>query len=458
MKFLLIHPPFKHFASVQPPLGLAYLSAVLKKKGVQVGIIDANAERLSLDQIVNRSIYFKPDAIGITVTTPVLSISSTIVKQIKERINVTVIAGGPHPTVLPEESLLEGIGDIVCIGEGEDCIAEIVEYINGNMRLDDIKGIAFKRQGNIIRTEEREMIKDLDSIPFPDWDGFPLKKYFSPARKKKLSLPIMTSRGCPARCYFCYKGIFGSRYRYRSPKNIIDEIEYLQDRYGIEEFSIIDDSFTLKNDRAKQICDLLSNRKEILPWSTTNGIRVSPISEDLLWAMKRAGCYRVFFGAETGNNEILKSICKGVTIEQIEKAVKMAKKVGIEVGVFFMIGNIGENEKTINETIDFSIRLNPDIVQFTIATPYPGTELYNIVKKEGRFLFKSWDEIGSYEGAFFEHGELNKELVERKFKEAYRRFYLRPKFLISRFKKIKSLKDIKNSIYALKILNRFLKK
>lgn len=448
MRIILLNPPFPHYASTQPPLGLAYLAAVSKMKGIEVKIIDADAEKLSLEEIVERVCDSKPDILGVTVTTPVFDISVKILREIKRISSIPVVVGGPHPSVLPEETLRTGVVDVVCKGEGEETLIELFDYFEGKKSLREIPAIHFLDNGQFFSTPPRPFIRDLDQLSFPDWNGFPLDRYFSPARKMNFSLPIMTSRGCPARCYFCYKGVFGYQYRFRSPENVVMEIEYLKNRYNIQEFSIIDDSFSLLNKRAEEICRLIIDRGLNLPWSLTNGVRVSPISEKLLILMKKAGCYRVFFGAETGNPEILKSINKGITLDQIKKAVTLTKKVGIEVGLFFMIGNLGEDEKKINQTIRFALELDPDLVQFTIATPYPGTVFYDIVRREGSFLFKKWEELGSYERAVFEHGSLTAEFMDRKFKEAYRRFYLRPKFILRKLRRINTWKDIKNLLHG----------
>jgi radical SAM superfamily enzyme YgiQ (UPF0313 family) len=444
MKILLLNPPFSHYASKQPPLGLAYLAAVSKSKGVEFKVIDAFAEAKSIKEIVKDIYNYRPDILGVTIATPVFDIVAEILRQIKEAFPVTVVAGGPHPSALPEETLRSGIVDVVCRGEGEETLVDLFDYLKGNKPLREIPGIAFLENGSFYSTGDRRFLNNLDRLPFPDWEGFDLRRYSSPARKKNFSLPVMSSRGCPTQCYFCYKEIFGNRYRFRSPENVVDEIEYLKTKYRIQEFSIIDDNFTLLNERAEEICKLIIERKLNLAWSIPSGMRVSPISEKLLKLMKKSGCYRVFFGAESGNPEILRSINKGITLEQIKEAVNLAKEVGLEVGVFFMVGNLGEDEEKINQTIRFAISLNPNLVQFSIATPYPGTVFYERVKKEGRFLFKKWEELGTYERPVFEHGSLTAELIGKKFKEAYRRFYLRPGFIIEKVRTIKTFKDVKN--------------
>ena len=444
LRMVLLNPPFPYYASSQPPLGLAYLAAVSKMEGVDVKIIDAHAERLSLKEITGRILEYKPELLGITMSTPVFDLSVKISKAVKREISVFILVGGPHPSTLPEETLGSGAIDVVCRGEGEETLAEVFDYFLKEKPLEKILGISFLNKGESVSTPDRPPIKNLDDLPFPCWDGFPLDRYFSPARKMRLSLPIMTSRGCPAKCYFCYKGIFGSQYRFRSPRNVVNEIVYLKNRYHLQEFSIIDDNFSLLNKRSEEICNLIIERRLNLPWSLPNGIRASPLSENLFRLMKKSGCYRVFVGVETGDEQVLKSINKGISLKEVEEAVRLARKAGLEVGTFFMIGNLGEDAETIDKTIAFSLHLNPDFSQFTIATPYPGTVFYETIKREGKFLFEKWGELGTYEKAVFEHGNLTADLINRKFREAYRKFYLRPNFIIRKIKGIKRLKDIKN--------------
>lgn len=446
MRIVLLNPPFSHYASIQPSLGLAYLAMVAKTKGAEVKIIDAHADKLSSEETERIIVDYVPDVVGVTITTPVFDAVIKILKKVREKISVFVIAGGAHPSAMPEETLEGGFVDVVCVGEGEETFKEIIDYLRGKNSLKEIAGIKFLDKGRIFSTQPRSFVKDLDRFLFPDWDEFKLNSYFSPARKMKITLPIMTSRGCPSDCYFCYKDIFGNKYRYRSPRNVVAEIKHLKTMYKIQEFSIIDDNFALLNERAEKICKLIIDEEINLPWSLTNGIRVSPLSESLLKLMKKSGCYRVFFGAETGDEEILKKINKDITLKQVRQAVELTKKSGLEAGVFFMIGNLGEDEAKINKTIEFAIKLDPDFAQFTIATPYPGTKFYDKVKNEGRFLFEEWEEVGSYKKAIFEHGALTAKLIDRKFKEAYRRFYLRPKFIVKKLKRIKTFKDVRNII------------
>lgn len=442
MKFILVNAPFKKFAAVQPPLGLAYLAAVLKKKAATVTVIDANAERLTIEQTIKRILESEPDILGFTMTTPLVDISLEIIQQVKSKKDIPIIVGGPHPTIMPEE-LLEGNKiDIVVRGEGEETINELYDYFRGARQLESIAGISFRRDGKVIHTSPRSFINSLDEIPFPAWEFFPLNKYNSFGRKKGISLPILTSRGCPFNCIFCYKGIFGRKYRMRSPENIIAELEYLINKFKIEEFAIVDDNFALNEHRTIKFCDEIIRRNLIRPWSLPNGITVR-VSSQLLSEMKKAGCYRVAFGVESGDQSVLDYIDKGINLEQIKNAFASAKRAGLETVGFFMIGNLTETAETINRTINFAIELDPDWAQFTVATPYPGTKMYEIIKKEGNLMTKSWEDFASYDRAIFRHGSLTPHLLNKKCHEAYRCFYLRPWIITKKIRTITSFSELK---------------
>lgn len=449
MKITLIQPAFKNYASIQPPMGLACLAAVLKKRDAEILIIDANAERLTVKETTDKAIRTKPDVVGVTITTPLVDSAQQIASQIKlNDPHLPIIVGGPHPTIMPEEVLRHGNIDIVVRGEGETTIDELYTYFtNPNQAsLSSIEGISYINNGKICHNPPRALISDLDSLPFPAWELLPIDKYKSDVRKTNRSLPIMTSRGCPFGCIFCYKGVFGTKYRCRSAENVVNELEYLINNFEIKEFAILDDNFTLDQKRATKICELIIERHLAIPWCTPNGIRASPASIELFSKMKQAGCYRIYIGAESGNQKVLDYINKKLTLEEIREAFELAKKVGLETVALFMIGNLPETEDTMNETIKFALELDPDLAQFTIATPYPGTEMCKLIEKEGEFLINEPENLASCGGAVFRYKNLTPELVNRKYREAYKSFYCRPKFVLKTIRKIRSIHEARNVV------------
>jgi radical SAM superfamily enzyme YgiQ (UPF0313 family) len=239
-------------------------------------------------------------------------------------------------------------------------------------------------------------------------------------------------------------------YRYRSPENVVAEWRILVEKYNVREVGIIDDTFTSNPKRVIEICKMMLKEKLHVPWLMPTGTRVKPISKEMLEWMKKSGCVRIAFGIESGSQEVLNKMRKGITLEEVETAVNLTKKVGLETIGLFMIGNYGEDESSIKQTIKFSKKLNLDYAIFYMTTPYPGTELFEIVKDHGRFLITRWDKYGIHGNnkAYFELGDVKKELVERMFKQAYRSFYLNPRYIIKRLSDKKTLQNAYNYIKA----------
>jgi radical SAM superfamily enzyme YgiQ (UPF0313 family) len=423
MRILLIMPrSHKIFTPAEKiPLGIAYIASTLEKEGHAVKCAD-----MSLDSTIPIERYMEEaELIGISCNTPNVKEGWRLAEIAKEK-GKTVIFGGPHPTALPEETLQNG-ADIIVRGEGEITMKEICE----GKKLENILGISFKHNGHIIHNQNRPFIQDLDSLPFPARHLFNYRKYRVNLHRHSYSEELMTSRGCPFGCNFCQKVIFGRNWRFRSPKNVVEEWKLLLNEFGYEELGMADDNFTADPNRAKKICQMIIDQNSITDWTTLNGIRVDTASKDLFEIMKKSGCYRVAFGVEAGSQDMLEKINKKITLEQVRNAVKLAKETGFETVLFFMVGNLYETEKTVQKTIDFAKELDPDYAQFNIAAPYPATELYEVIKKEGKFLITDWDAYGSFETRnYFEHGQIKGDFAARMQKKAYRTFYFRPKIIL----------------------------
>lgn len=434
-EILLINPKFENAKSFWMPLGLAYIAAYLEKHSFDVKVIDANVLQIENEKIA-QLIEKKPDIVGISAMTPVIYSAWKIAENIKKAYPETlVVLGGAHPSVLPEESLKNDFIDVVVIGEGEETMKEIAASLkNGSPRFNEIKGIAYKTDsGRIKITGERPLIEDLDKLPFPARHLFPsFQKYIPEAYRGFPAATIFTSRGCPYRCTFCYSGIFKKKFRARSPENVISEIEYLKNHFGIKEFDICDDNFILDEERAVKFCRLLEEKKINLPWACVGGLRVNLVekSPELIKLMAKTGCYRVAVGIESGNQQILDNIQKDITLEQVRKAVKIIKDSKILVGGFFMIGNYGESEKTVQETIEFARSLPLDFAQFMIATPYPGSKFYEQVQKDGKLLIKNWHDFNLWTGAVFNWNGLTKEQIDGLYRKANLKYYFDPKFFL----------------------------
>ncbi|MFH1228888.1 MAG: radical SAM protein [Candidatus Aenigmatarchaeota archaeon] len=423
MKIALVSPKLMVWTgSVPLPLNLAYLASAVQQDGHEVKCLD-----LRIEPGMNVKEQIKDcDIVGISSCTPSIK-EAWKVAEIAKGCGKTVILGGPHPTAMPDESLGKDCVDIVVRNEGEETLREICKGVS----LSKISGISFRKDGKIVNNPTRPYIEDLDSLPFPARKLFDLTRYHSSFHKKKIMGDIMTSRGCPYNCNFCFKAIFGRDYRMRSARNVVAEWKEMIGM-GIEEIGIVDDNFNIDKKRTIDICSMIIEQNLKVEWGCTGGIRVDTASKESFDAMRKAGCYRVAFGVESGDQDILnKVVCKGITLDQVRSAVKLAKEAGFETTLFFVMGNITETEKTMQKTIDFAKELDPDFVQFTIATPYPGSQLYETVKKEGKLFVDDWEDFGSYTGkAYFEHGDLKRELVERMYKKAYRSYYLRPRIML----------------------------
>jgi radical SAM superfamily enzyme YgiQ (UPF0313 family) len=416
------------------PLGIAYIAAALEKEGYQVKVLDLLIEKMDESGLFSFIDGFKPGVVGFTAVTPVVKSAFRIAKRIKdEHREIVTIIGGPHATAMPEECLDNSI-DYVVSGEGEETIADLLANIDNP---EAVRSILFKKDGKVLRTKERPFIQDLDALPFPARHLFPdISKYRGQEALGSLNPvgSIMTSRGCPYACKFCFKAVFGNRFRQRSAENVLAEWKMLTETYRVKEIAVVDDSFTTDIKRVYAICDELIRMKNKVRWSCPNGIRVDLGGYEMLRKMKDAGCYRVALGIESGSQKILDSIGKKITLRQIEETVGNCRKAGIKTMGFYMIGNLGETEETMEETINFAKKANTDYAQFLIAIPYPGTALYDEIKKNGKLFINDWDQYGQYESsACFEYGNLTPDLLVKMSKKAEHDFYLNPAYIMKQF-------------------------
>jgi radical SAM superfamily enzyme YgiQ (UPF0313 family) len=459
MKVLLINPktnlPIETRTS--PSLGLAYLGAVSERQSHAVRIYDGDVEHISLERVLRD---FAPDLVGITANTIQIKSAWRDAAIVKSVADLPVVLGGPHPTVLPTESAGRPEVDIVVRGEGEATWEELCQWrgADGEWRgaisdLQSVPGISYQTpDGQVHHNPDRPVIENLGSLPLPAYHLFRLDRYtnLQPTvdRIAGPSYPILTSRGCPYRCTYCSQ--IGPRlWRMRSPENVVAEWRWLVRDLGAAEIGVLDDSFNINRQRVLDICDLLIKEELThVPWIMINGIRANLADKELLGRMKQAGCIRSAFGVESGNQEILDSVIdKQLTLEQVRAAFKAAKEVGMETIGFFMVGLPGETEETMEDTIRFAIELDPVVANFSMATPFPGTEMSRIVEEKGRLLVKDYDDFAFFEGrASFEMDGMTAELVERKWKEAYRRFYLRPSRVMRTLLKKETWLDLPRTI------------
>ncbi len=393
VKIALINPPrptgaFVHYQT--PLIGIAYMASVLEKDGFDVAVMDCPPLNITHAKLGDDIARLKPDLVGISSVTVTFSSAIQAAKIVKETYQKAVIVlGGPHVTVLDEQILKEHPeADIIVRGEGEATILELAQTLvaEGLQNLEQIKGITYRKNGQILRTPDRPLIQNIDDLPFPNYKHFPLDRY---RLYGKLIIPVISSRGCPFQCAFCLAPRMAGRgCRARSPKNVVNEIEYLKETYHPDAFTFHDETFTYDKTRVVEICKEIQSRKIGLPWDCST--RVDQISKELLAEMRSAKCQLVSFGVESGSQTILNAMKKGTTVEQNAQAIKWAKQVGLSVTISVIVGYPGETKETLQQTFDFIKKTKPDDVHLSIATPYPGIALTKIMKDAGWKISEDW--------------------------------------------------------------------
>jgi len=446
---LLIEPPTgeKEITSFKyPPMGLLALATYLAKHGYQVNLVDASVDNLSIEELINKIKDLKPDLVGISAMSVNIMQTFNLADEIKKyNPQIKIIVGGIHPTVMPEHTLSNKNVDIAVVGEGEFTVIELLDALKENHDLNQIKGLAFRKDGEIIVTPRRSLIANLDELPIPLYHLFDITKYKSPYAKKMPFISMVRSRGCFYSCTFCGNPkMFGQTFRCQSPERTIAEIDYLVKKFGVKEISFKDTELTLDKNLEK-LCDLLIARNYDLIW-TCNG-RVNNINENLLKKMKRAGCYSLTFGVESGNQEILNRMKKGITLEQVRKAVDLTKKAGLQIVTNFMIGNAYDTKETIKQTIDFAVELDTDYAYFGFTTPFPGTELREQAVVNNWIIDHSMEAI-RYDDLMMNATSMPTDELATYLDKAYRRFYFRPKYILNRLTKLDKY-ELKNSYEGL---------
>lgn len=466
MRVLLINPSLRladvgHYSKVvekqrgiYPPLGLAYVASALEKNNHAVKVIDCDADILAIKNISEIAEDFRPEIVGMYVMTWTFRQANYLLKKIKNKLkNVKFIIGGPNVTSFPAPSLKHSEFDYAVIGEGEITTPELIDAIEKKKKVNEfrkIKGIVFRDKNKIIVNPSRNLIEKLDDIPFPAWHLLPIDNYFDIFTRKRRFVTIISSRGCPFNCTYCDRlNRMGKRWRSRSPKNIVDEIEFLYNKYKIREFMFFDDNFIVNKNRVYELCNEILRRKLKILWECR--ARVDMVDFELLKRMKKAGCYRIRYGMEAGDNKILKIMKKGITVEQVRKAAIMTKKAGIEVFAYFMMGSPGEDHATLKKTLRLAIEIKPDFVAFSKTIIIMGSELFDWGVQNRQIKKDYWERFLVGEEKNPAPGISTKKLpegyVNRFVSYSEKRFYLRPSYLIKRLKSIRSITQFYRQFY-----------
>jgi radical SAM superfamily enzyme YgiQ (UPF0313 family) len=435
MKVTFVNPPqtnskYKFLGVVAPSLGIGYMAAVLEKNGYDVDVLDASALELSYDEIGEEIVKRNPDIVSISALTPTIGVALDTADKIRQvKHDAIVVLGGYHPTFQFEEVLKESSVDVVIRGEGEYTFLELVRTIERNGDLSNVNGLAFhdENDGSLVVTPEREIITDLDELPFPAFHLFPMNRYRILNITTNVAT-IITTRGCPMQCSFCSSAaLHGDRLRRRSYENVCDEIELRLKEQNIDTIAFMDDTFTLNRKFVKDFCREIKRRNLKFWWGCTS--RVDSLNEELLQMMKDAGCITLFIGVESADQQMLDRMNKNITVEKTENAFRLARKVGIRTIASCVLGMPEDTRESMERTIEFVKKLNPNYALYSLATPYPGTRFYQETFEKNVIRITDWSKYNLIDPVLKTMDCSSDELRSIQ-KKAFIGFYLRPGYLL----------------------------
>lgn len=462
MKIALVSPPYmaeallgkttsmKVVLNIIPPLGLAYVAAVLEKNGYDVRIFDCSIG-ISFSRLKGHLKEYQPDVVGITSTTPAFPYARRTAEDVRKILpEVVIVLGGAHVSAAPRNALSYDCFDVGVIAEGELTMLDLVRHLerDGLSDLTRIAGLVFRRDGEIVLTEFRGYIMDLDTIPFPARHLQPPLSAYSPTPASYRNLPLavlMTSRGCPYQCTFCDRKVFGNLTRGHSPDRVVGEVEEVLNRYGAKEIRFFDDTFTYDKVRVMEICEKILQKGLRFSWTCLT--RVSAVTKELLKKMREAGCWQVLYGLESGDPRVLMSLKKGNTIEQNEQAIRWTQEVGLGVRGDFIVGTPAETKESLEQTLEFTKRLKLDYAHFNKFVPFAGTELYEELVKQGHeFKISALPSILDHKATPYVPPSMTAEEFQEFLDRANREFYLRPSHILRRLLRTRSWHELTGQI------------
>jgi anaerobic magnesium-protoporphyrin IX monomethyl ester cyclase len=420
---------------ILPPYNLAILGGSLSANNIDIRGTDFTVE--SMDEFRALLTDYQPDYVAIGVMTPSTDRLKEVIQEVRRLSSAKVVLGGPHANGAKDVLLAELKPDAILLGEADNTLPKLVN------------------EGITQQIYKEEAFLAVEDLPMPAWQIFKLDRYTCPelVSRQRPVAPIETSRGCPFLCTYCAKTIYGPSFRPKSAEKVVQEIEHGV-KHGFKEFHIIDDGFSTNLVRAKKICDMLIKLDLGITWNVRSGMRADRSDEELFRKMKQAGCYRASFGVESGSQEILDKVKKGIKLETIEKAFKTANKVGLETLGFFMIGLPGDNEENMKKTLAFAKKINPYIAKLTVFHPLPGTELYSELKDQNRIQVTDFSKYNyENETPVFKHPTTDWKVIRKNYNKFYRSFYLRPSYIARRAvhdAKTGQLKSSANAFFNIK--------
>ena len=431
---------------VLPPLGLAYLASALERKGYEVNIIDAIADCLSKEEVLERILLFEAKVVGITSMTPTFRGALEAAELAKE-CGAKVVMGGVHMSILAKESMRYDVIDFGIVGEGEESFVELCTAIEFDLPYQDIEGLCYRKDGKVVIGGPR-LVEDIDSLAWPAYHLLPMKKYSSIIGLHPTTT-MMGSRGCPYQCGFCFKTPSDKKYRTRNVVDIVSEVEYLKETYAIKEVMFYDD--IMPQEYARNLSNELIKREVKIKWQTPE--RVNLVEPELLKLMGKAGCHILRFGVEQGDPDMMALVEKKIKPDQVKAAFKAAKEAGINTFAYFIIGYVYETPETMQATIDLAKELNPKYVMFTRAVPLPGTPLMQMAVKEGYVEANYWNRFTL--GEDLDPIPNLTENADLWVSKAYRSYYLRPSTIKSQFFGMRSFKDLMKNIDGFTAIMKF---
>ncbi len=443
IKVYLLYPPISKMeryssgvgsvGGEQIPLGIYYIAAYLRNNGYDVSVTDAEALGQTKEEILDEIRHIRPDFVGISSTTVAFHRALQVADLLKANFpQMAILLGGPHVTSNAQHALSFDAFDYGIIGEGELTALELLNALSNKRRIDTIRGLAYRdSMGKVVVTPRREFVADLDSLPFPAYDLIRDIRLYTPPPSNYRTLPVVnmiTSRGCPNLCTFCDRNVFGQTYRERSAGNILKEIRQLYEMYQIREIAFVDDTFLINKERIYKLFGLLLQEGLQLHWTCM--ARINNVTFEFLKFLRQHGCWNIAFGIESGDEEILKVIRKNIAPERVSQVIDWCHSLHIKTKGFFIVGHPLETVETIDKTIRFACSLKLDEVVVTINTPIPGSVQYAEAEKYGKLDTADWSKFNYWRPVFVPHG-LTEDLLLRKQKEFYLRFYLRPRIIFS---------------------------
>ncbi|VAW90109.1 hypothetical protein MNBD_GAMMA17-1639 [hydrothermal vent metagenome] len=438
-KIIFINPPYeriapgyefvKHITNNSPSLGLLHLAAEVRLRGYTPTIIESDISNFTIEEVAQQVIASRPDYVGITLFTVGIWSAAAIARKIKKSLpHTTIIVGGPHISSMGGETITRFAEfDVAVVGEGEKILMELLEALDKGGALANIPGIIYRDGPFTRKTSGWPPNKILDDLPFPAWDllpGFP--SAYKPAIYDFPRGPVATiaaSRGCPFFCKFCDTSTFGAKVRHYSPQKVFEMMLHLHDTYGIRHIMFVDDLFLASKVRTADLCNMLLDSGLKMTWTCT--ARVDTVKPDILALMKKAGCWEISFGLETGSNDLLKKMDKAAEVEKSEQAIKWTAAAGIRSKGLFMLGFPGEDSGTIAQTKAFIRRIPMTIMNLTKFTPYPGSPIYRDLYGTN-IREDHWEKMNGMNFVWAPEGMTVEEL-DRQYQEILTAFYQRPK-------------------------------